>query len=328
MHSHFSFHHVSRSPQIEKTIGLHIRKLEKLLGRFSSDLIRLHGVVEYTAAHQGPVCSLNLWLPTARLNSREGAATPLDALQACFSQLTEQVKKHKQFLRREGVWKRRRYKFQQEAQELEAAEVRIKNRQQLREYLDQVLPQLSRFIARELRYREIAGILPPGEAQQEEVVNEVVARALESVEAKLADSAPPFHRLISEAIRVLNGPLGRPLQAVSDSSAVAGAVAAQEVSESVANAPRERKHRASGLESELPLVLPPDAVDFFLANLPILYRQVYVLLALEGFSGEEAAPVLEKSPAEIEEIFQEVKAKVTVALRQGEATSWPGSASA
>ena len=106
----FSFHHVSNDAKIDKVIQSQVRKLEKLLIRFSPDLVRLHGVVEFTAAHQGPVCSLNLWLPTARLNFRHEGDTPLTAIQDCFKHLIEQVKKHMAFLRKEGEWRRRKPK--------------------------------------------------------------------------------------------------------------------------------------------------------------------------------------------------------------------------
>ena len=106
MHTDLSFHHVSRDPKMDKTVASNVRKLEKLLSRFSPDLVRLHGMMEFTAPHQGPVCSLNLWLPTGRLNFRHEGDTPLTAVQDCFKHLIAQVKKHKAFVRREGVWRR------------------------------------------------------------------------------------------------------------------------------------------------------------------------------------------------------------------------------
>jgi len=106
MHIDLSFHHVSRDPQMEKTVASNVHKLERLLSRFSPDLVRLHGMMEFTAPRQGPVCSLNLWLPTGRLNFRHEGDTPLTAVQDCFKHLIEQVKKHKAFVRREGAWQR------------------------------------------------------------------------------------------------------------------------------------------------------------------------------------------------------------------------------
>jgi ribosome-associated translation inhibitor RaiA len=121
----FSFHHVSSDSKIDKAIQSYVRKLEKLLIRFSPDLVRLHGVVEFTAAHQGPVCSLNLWLPTGRLNFRHEGDTPLTAIQDCFKHLIEQVKKHMAFLRREGEWRRRKPRSRPVGKRLRAAEAEV-----------------------------------------------------------------------------------------------------------------------------------------------------------------------------------------------------------
>lgn len=323
MHVHFSFHHVSRNASLDKKIDSEVRKLEKLLARFSSDLIRLHGVLEFTAAHKGPVCSLSLWLPTARLHSRHEGDTPLTALEDCFSHLIEQVKKHKQFLRREGVWKRRRYKFKQEDLELQAAELRVEDRQQLREYLEQVLPQLAKFVARELHYREMAGVVASGQTQPDEIINEVVARAFEEVSAKPLDSVPPFHRLVSEAIQVLNGPLGKSLPAAPEAD-LGGAPSGEEsaaMAGKIGAAHLWRLAQNARTSLEIPPRQPPDPVDLLLASLPLLDRQVYVLHAQEGFSWEETARVLEKSPAEVEEIFGKVSGQVAATLRASQANA-------
>lgn len=108
MHVHFSYHHVVRDSLIDKTIATNLSKLEKLLSTFSPDLVHLHGLMEFTAPHQGSVCSLNLRLPTGQINSRHEGDTPLVALQDCFKQLIAQVKKHKAVVRGDGDWRRRK----------------------------------------------------------------------------------------------------------------------------------------------------------------------------------------------------------------------------
>ncbi|MBI4460742.1 MAG: hypothetical protein HY648_11885, partial [Acidobacteria bacterium] len=314
MQVHWSFHHVPRNPRIDKAIQSSTRKMEKLLERFSPDLVHLHGLLEYNAAHQGPVCSLNLWLPTGQLHSREESGTELAALKACFDQLIEQVKKHKQVLRRESVWKRRRYKVQQEIREIQAGEIRITDRQRLRDYLDQVLPQLARFVARELRWRETAGLLPPGQAGQEEVVNEVVVRVLDNFQKKVFDTELPFHHLLREAIQVLNG-------SSEAASMKFPATAEKTPGSEIASELLAGRIGASHLWQRQPLpesspaeALPPDPVDIVLANLPVLERQVYVLRALEGFEQAETANVLGKPEPEIEMIFQRVSREIGAAL--------------
>ena len=110
MHIHFTYQHMVRNAQLDKAIQSHVRKLEKLLVRFSPDLIHLHGLLEFNSAHNIPHCSLNLSLPTAQLHAREEAGTTLTALQACFDHLIDQVKKHKRALRKEELWRRRQVK--------------------------------------------------------------------------------------------------------------------------------------------------------------------------------------------------------------------------
>lgn len=311
MHVEFSYHHVVRNPQLDKAVDTGVQKLETLLARFSPDLIHLHGLLEYNTSHPPrPVCSLNLWLPTAQLHSRQENGTVLDALQACFNQLVGQVKKHKQVLRREGVWKRRRYKFQQEARELQAGEAPPKDRLQFRDYLEQVLPQLERFVARELGYREMAGQLRPGEAQREEIINEVVARTLDNVR-KDSPSSVPFHNVLSEAIRVLNHPLGKPAPEKGVSP---------ESEEAAAPAPRAQRRvrpgRVTEKERARPAVTSTDPVDRWLSSMDALHRQVYVLRALEGFSWEETAEALGLSVQQATEIFQQVSGEVSTKVRQ------------
>ena len=108
---HFTYHHVVRNPQLDKTIRSHVQKLEKLLIRFSPDLVHLHGALESNGAHQNLVCSLHLSLPTAQLHARQEGGNVLTDLQACFDHLVEQVKKHKRALRRKEAWRRRRPKL-------------------------------------------------------------------------------------------------------------------------------------------------------------------------------------------------------------------------
>jgi len=114
MQVHFSFQHGSRTPQLDKIIDSHVRKLSVLLVRFSPDLVHLHGLVEFGAAHHKPLCSLDLWLPTTRLHAREQGPDLAAALRVSFNQLREQLKKHKEVLRREADWKRKRIRARQE----------------------------------------------------------------------------------------------------------------------------------------------------------------------------------------------------------------------
>jgi DNA-directed RNA polymerase specialized sigma24 family protein/ribosome-associated translation inhibitor RaiA len=282
MQVHFTYHNGSASPQLEKIVETNVRKLSDLLVRFSPDLIHLHGLVEFGTPKSGPSASVNLWLPTAQLHSTEQGKDVPAVLRAAFTHIRDQVKKHKEVLRREGEWKRKRYRGKRQDQKTQDGEVSLKDRQQVRDYLDLVLPQLKQFVARELRYQELSGLCAPTPLQQEEVVDEVVANTLEN-HAGFSAEATPFHSLVAQAIRVLNGAV--------DANGTAGDQA----------------------EGSRPGDL--DQVELCLALLPPKKRQVYVLHALEGFSFDETAGVLGQMPSEVEEAFREVSQQVSVAVR-------------
>ena len=283
MQVHLSYPHGAPNRDLEKIIAVQLRKLTQLLGRFSPDLIHLHGVAEHGSPKQGPICSLQLWLPTARLHAKERARDLPTAVRASFDRIVQQVKKHKEVLRREGEWKRKRYRVRREAKETRAGELHLDNRHDLRDYLDQVLPQLKLFIEREIRFRSLNGEPGASEIQGEELLNEVVARALED-QKDFSGTQVPFHRLLNVAIHVLNGAFKK------------------------TGSSKRKIARVTIPESA-------DAVDLCLSNLPAKKRQTYVLHALEGFSFDEAAQVLGQLPSEVEETFQEVSREISLTIR-------------
>ena len=106
MQVHFSYHNVPRTAPLDNAIQKNVHKLEKFLSHFAPDLVHLHGTLESNAAHKNTVVSLNLSLPTGQLHSRQQAGNLMKDLQSCFSQLVDQLKKHKEALRREDSWRR------------------------------------------------------------------------------------------------------------------------------------------------------------------------------------------------------------------------------
>ena len=108
MQVHISYHNVPRTKQLDHVIQKNMKKLEKLLSHYSPDLVHLHGTLESNGAQKNTTVSLNLALPTGQLHSREKEGNLLKDVQACFNQLVDQLKKHKEALRREGAWRRER----------------------------------------------------------------------------------------------------------------------------------------------------------------------------------------------------------------------------
>jgi ribosomal subunit interface protein len=106
MQVHFSYHNVPKTKQLDQVIQKNMKKLEKLLSHYSPDLVHLHGTLESNGARKNITVSLNLALPTGQLHSRESEGNLAKDIQACFNQLIDQLKKHKEALRREDTWRR------------------------------------------------------------------------------------------------------------------------------------------------------------------------------------------------------------------------------
>src|ERR1700730_3897290 len=93
---------------IEHESQRHIEKLNRLLKRYSPDLVVLHGSLEKTPRKIEYTFSLNLSLPTGTLHASAGGADVRSSAKAAFAELEAQVKKHQQKLRKDYVWKRKR----------------------------------------------------------------------------------------------------------------------------------------------------------------------------------------------------------------------------
>src|ERR1700719_3930087 len=86
---------------IEQEFERHIDKLNRLLERYASDLVKLHASVEKVPRKSKYSFSLNLILPTGTLHASG------DGAEVAFAEIEKQVKKHQQKLRKDYLWKRK-----------------------------------------------------------------------------------------------------------------------------------------------------------------------------------------------------------------------------
>ena len=181
MNVHFSYK-VSKTPDLEKLINQQVEKLGRYLQVFRPELVHLKGSVEENSRHGFDV-SLNLRLPSGQMAAQESGANAIAAIKAGFEDLAEQVKKHKELLRNQHKWPRRRgpsravdtVPFEDTVAAIKLAQISSGD---ISNYLNLNLPRLQRFIQRELSYREHQGQLAPGQLEVEDVVGEAVANAL------------------------------------------------------------------------------------------------------------------------------------------------------
>ncbi|HKS82443.1 MAG TPA: HPF/RaiA family ribosome-associated protein [Candidatus Acidoferrales bacterium] len=85
-----------------------IQKLNTLLKHFTPDLVILHASLEKMPRKTEYSCSLNLTLPTGALHATGLGPDVRASLKAAFAEIEIQVKKHKQKLRKDYEWKRKR----------------------------------------------------------------------------------------------------------------------------------------------------------------------------------------------------------------------------
>jgi ribosomal subunit interface protein len=100
---------------VEKVVAAHLQKLEKLLKRYAPDLVQLHGDFQQRPRHEDYSFSLNLALPTGTLHASAIAPDAPTSVRAAFSELEGQLKKHKEKLRKDYEWKRKRPRAKQAA---------------------------------------------------------------------------------------------------------------------------------------------------------------------------------------------------------------------
>ena len=183
MNVHISYR-VHKTPDIEKEVNHHIEKLRKRLQVFRPELVHLKGVVEQNSAREGTTISLNLRLPSGQMAVQKSAATASAAIKAVFDDLMQQTIRHKDLLRNSHKWARRRIAdFRPEGEipferTVAAVHVPAASADDIRSYVNANLSRLDRFVERELYFRETTEQISPDLVTKNEVIDEVVARAL------------------------------------------------------------------------------------------------------------------------------------------------------
>src|ERR1700758_5385206 len=99
---------VRKTPDLEKEVHTQVEKLRKRLQVFRPELVHLKGALEQNSPREGTVVSLNLRLPSGQMAAHDSASAPTAAIKAAFTDLLEQIGKHKDLLRSSHSWRRHR----------------------------------------------------------------------------------------------------------------------------------------------------------------------------------------------------------------------------
>lgn len=315
MNVHISYK-TAKAPAVETEFRNHIEKLGRRLHVFRPELVHLHAIVARNSAPAKITVSLNLRLPSGQLAAAEKAPTAVGAVKACFKDLLAQLTKHKELLRSQHKWRgrkaqtkrRTRVAFERTLASVAAPSVTGTD---VRAYVNANLQRLERFVERELRYREASGQIHPGQVTREEVIDEVIATALDDGEER------PQPLSLERWLYRLS------LQAMSDLAerneehllpAVPLEMSARKPNISASSDSQLQYHQPDEMLHEEDIIAdqrvwtPEDIassdeilalVESTLVRTAPQDREAFVLFAVEGFSVEEIAAATDRRPAQV-----------------------------
>lgn len=314
MNVHFSYK-VHKTPDIEREITNHIEKLQKRVQVFRPELVHLKGIVEQNSVREGFVVSLNLRLPSGQMAAQRTAPTATAALKAGFDDVMQQLNKHKDLLRNTHKWPRRRVaethveKVVPFEKTVAAVPLPTVSPEDVRSYVNANLGRLERFIERELYFRETAEQIAPGAVSKNEVIDEVIARALGDGDKPERLGLEPW--LYRVAIQVMDelarGDTEPGFPVHLEDSARTPNVRGSDEPELQFHQPDETLTRENVIADDR-LATPEDVaysdemialVQHALRNASRADREALILHAIEGFSVEEISGISGRGPDEV-----------------------------
>ena len=330
MNVHISYK-IQRTPDIDKEMHHWTAKVQKRLQIFRPELIHLKGLLEQNSAREGTTVSLNLRLPSGQMAAQDSAPAPAAAIKAVFDDLLSQISRHKDLLRTSHRGRGRRAakdKFSAAVpfeQTLASIPPLTATTDDVRSYVNANFHRLSLFAQRQIFFRESSAQLQPDSFSAEEIVDEVVARALdESIEKPDRIGLEPWlYRLALQAMDDLESRL-----AESESDVHLQGVRRRR-NELASDEPHLQFHQPdesmtteSGI-ADVRTSTPEEIaysdemvklVQFALRTARPQDREVFILHALEGFSTDEIVAITDRRPEQVLESIRIARIKLRQAF--------------
>lgn len=231
MNVHISYK-AGKTPDVEREFQHQLEKIERRLQVFKPELVHFHAILEAENGHSIKA-TLNLRLPSGQMAAQKSGETIQAAVRSSFADLVSQLNKHKELLRGNWRWKRRRghskmqgaveapferalaptlpdvhsAELHSEAHSTEASPKDNGENGDVGRWMYANLSQLEEFIDRELQYRVDTGQIRTGQVSREEVIDEVMVSVLSGDDEKsaglLSDNVLHDSRLNKLALRAL-----------------------------------------------------------------------------------------------------------------------------
>jgi RNA polymerase sigma factor (sigma-70 family) len=323
MNLHFSYK-VSKTPDIEKEINHQVDKIQRRLQVFRPELVHLKGVLDQSSAREGVLLSLNLRLPSGQLSAQAKAPTPTAAIKASFDELIQQIGRHKEILRSSHKWRRWRSGAHESKepgvpfeQTLAAVLPPTISADDISSYVNANLSRLERFVERELSSRRADEQMTENGLSSSEVVNEVIARALDDRDRPEKLSLEPWlYRLALQSMSEMSARL----QEMDNSVHLEESRRRQNVQAS--DEPSMQFHQPDEgwtRESSIPdrrITTPEQAaysdeiielVQVALGSADRTDREAFLLYGIEGFSLDEIAAITGRNEEAVRDSVQRAR---------------------
>ncbi len=286
----------------EKLIDRKVKKLEQMLAHFNPELVSLRLELNDIPRKGLFTARTVLALPgTALRAEKEGKDLPA-VLSETFDRLFREVKKYKEFLRREPEYRRKRPGFKEKMMQVALPE---EIEETFMEMVNRNMERLYNFALREVRNRIYQGLIKPGDISVPDVLDEAILQVSAQLPERLEEKWV-VRELFRHIIRILN----RVVQ-----------------EKRVRVAPLEKRLQPDDIDTELyeyyqpdevlrleDVIPDPDAptpdqvvesetvqriIEHALAQLPNRWRQALTLMEFENFSPEEVAMIQNSTSEEV-----------------------------
>lgn len=324
MNLHISYKS-AKTPDVEREFQHQVRKLERRLQVFRPELVSLHGIVEQNSGREGTLISLNLRLPSGQMATQEAGSPPVAAVKQAFSELLQQLVKHKELLR--GQRHRHRGKeagavpFETTVAAVHPPAITDTD---VRDYLSVNLSRLERYIEREIRHRENSGALRREAVSGAEVIDEAIANALGDDEERpeVVSLERWMYRLATRAINKLSAPGEQVTMVHLEDSVRRPNVRASDEAQLQFHQPDEAM-TAENVIADRSVPTPEEVaysdemvalIETALKGARPQEREAFILSALEGFTVKEIAAIAERDPKLVESDIQTARERLRKAL--------------
>jgi RNA polymerase sigma factor (sigma-70 family) len=279
-------------------------RLERLLATVPPEQHRLLVAVRHDDRPPRDEARVVLILPTGTLVAEESAEDVTPVLNRVAHTLAEEIKRHKEWLRREHLRRRksRRREVLGAAGPLLRRDAERGRSAAFFDLLRPLLGALHDHARRELRIAELEGTLPRGEVIEDDLIDEVLVRAWRRLK-DLPRGVPLdlwlvglLHQILKEWAEGVPAARGEgPRRAGGEEEWFAPLFGEEETLEWEYLLPAHEDDPALRLEADE----ERERMLALLSRLPTMQRQAFALRALEGYEADEIAQVQGRPESEV-----------------------------